>query len=78
MRMTVLEQVLKARDSNDVTVGKVSSVILRFLLNKYCEAPSTPGGAGFAEVAEVGGGCLVEGEEVIGLLPGFSEQEEVQ
>ena len=36
------------------------------------------GGAGFADVVVARGGCLVEGEEVVGLLPGFGEQNEVK
>ena len=39
MRMTVVEQVLKARDSNEVTVAKVSSVVLRFRLNSTAKPP---------------------------------------
>ena len=44
----------------------------------YSKATTTTGGAGFSDVFKATGGCLVEGEEVIGLLPGFGEQKEVK
>lgn len=37
------------------------------------EATATAARAGFGDVAETRGRCLVEGEKVIGLLPGFSK-----
>ena len=37
------------------------------------ETTSMARGAGFGDVAETRGRCLVEGEKFIGLLPGFSK-----
>ena len=42
------------------------------------ETTSTARGAGFGDVAETRGRCLVEGEKFIGLLPGFSKWKEVE
>lgn len=72
------ERALKARNSNDATGGEGEFSDPKILVENNSEATSMAGGAGYGNVIKSRWGCLIEGEEDIGLLPGLSEQKEVQ